>query len=423
MQKVVLIIPPSPWLMSDRDQPMMGILYISSWLKLHSYVDVQVCDLSSIPEKYWHIPIGDIYGITGVTPQFVYMKKIIDKLKEREPEKLVVVGGVHATVLPHHLLENTKVDICVVGEGEIAMQKIVDGEWLRDIPGIIIKGLDNTPGELIQNLDRIPYPDRDSIDYFEYMKPDTYEYLDKSKEGSIITSRGCPYKCSYCASYKIHSGKVRFRSAENVYDELASMKRKYGIGLCNFVDDTFIINKERVKKICKLIMPLGIKWFFLTRVDHVDLDLFKIMKDAGCVSVTFGFESGSNRMLKFLHKNTTVEQAYNAIDISLKTGFKIRGQLMVGLPSETEKDVELTAEFIKKTKGDITKFGIHVFQPIPGCDIWENPDSYEYKLDKNTNFENYHTIGKTDINIINDKIKSRFEYLRCLAGVKNIDKK
>jgi len=409
--KVVLIIPPSPWLMSDRDQPMMGTLYISSFLKRYGY-EVQVCDLSSIPEKYWHFPIGDIYGVTGVTPQFVYMKKIINRLKEREPNKTVIAGGVHATVLPQHLLDNTKVDYCVVGEGEMAIMSIIQKApkyRIIQVPTIDV-------------LDIIPFPDRESIDYFEYMRPQTYSYLEKDvREASIITSRGCPYKCAYCASQKIHNGQVRFRSAENVYAELRYLKDQYDIGLCNFVDDTFILKKKRVAAICDFIKPLDIKWFFLTRVDHVDLKLFKKMKDSGCVSVTFGFESGSNHMLKFLNKNTTIEQAQNAIEISKQAGLKIRGQLMVGMPGERSEDVELTAAFIRKNKNDVEKFGIHVFQPIPGCDIWEHPEKYNYNFDKNTNFSNYHTIGKTDIHIENEKTKQWFFYLRETAAERNID--
>ena len=95
---------------------------------------------------------------------------------------------------------------------------------------------------------------------------------------------------------------------------------------------------------------------------------------------------------------------------------------MVGLPSETEEDVEMTAKFIRKTKKDVTKFGVHVFQPIPGCDIWENPRDYKYTIDKNTEFLDYHTIGKTDLSIRSEKIKKQFHYLRSVASEKNIDK-
>ena len=260
--KLVMIIPPSPWLMSDRDQPMMGSLYVSSYIKNATECDVQVCDLSSMPEEYWHIPVGDIYGITGVTPQYIYMKKIIKRLKERDPNSPVVAGGVHATVLSKHLLENTPVDYIVKGEGELAMFGLMSqmqyyGKIKKDTPKII-------EGGLVHDLDLLFWPDRESLDYYEYMKPQTYSYLASNvREASIITSRGCPYRCAYCASNKIWGRKVRYRSAENVYNELKYLKDRYDIGLCNFVDDTFMLNKKRIYEMCDLIEPLNIKWFFL----------------------------------------------------------------------------------------------------------------------------------------------------------------
>ena len=242
--KTVLIIPPSPWLMSDVDQPMTGILYIAAVLKKFDY-EVQVCDLSGTPEEFWSVPIGDVYGITGVTPNFPWMKKIISRLKQREPGKPVVVGGVHATVLPEHVLKETRADSCVVGEGEFAMLDIVRSlEMGKKLERIIRY-------EQYDPIDFIPFPDRDSIDYYRYLEPKAYKYLGTGRQGSIITSRGCPYQCSYCGSYTINKGKVRYRTARNVIWELLEMKRKYGMDLCNFIDDTFILRKKRVAEICE----------------------------------------------------------------------------------------------------------------------------------------------------------------------------
>ena len=411
--KLVFILPPSPWLMSDRDQPFLGALYVIAYVKYWGY-EVQVCDLSGLPEEYWHIPVGDVYGITGTTPHFPYMKKIIDKLKDREPHKKVVVGGVHASVLPNHILQNTKADICVVGEGESVMLDIMNDDS---------NGNKIVKGKPFEDLDFLPFPDRNSIDYYDYLIPQTYKYLiSKTKEASIITGRGCPYNCSFCASNKLYRNKVRFRSATNVYYELRDLKNDYDIGMCNFVDDTFILNKRRVREICDKVKHLDIKWFFLTRVDHVDYDLFVKMREAGCISVTFGFESGSNKVLKGIRKNTTVEEAYNAIDIAKRAGFKIRGQLMVGMPFETDQDVEATAEFIRKAN-KVDKFGLHVFQPYPGCDVWENPSRYGWKIDKDTNFDKYHTIGKPEARLTDDnKIWNWYNYLKSVIGQRSIDK-
>jgi len=389
--KLVLIIPPSPWLMSDLDQPITGPLYISSHLKSLGH-DVQVCDLAGLSEENWRIPVGDVYGITGTTPNFPWIKKIASILKERDPNKLVVVGGVHATVLPNHILSRTKADACVVGEGENTMLDLMLGMELEKIPGVVTRKGRGPTRELIKDISKLHHPDRESIDYFKYLVPQTYKYLSNAREGSIITSRGCPYKCSYCGSYNIHKGKVRFREPDDVFLELKYLKDRFDIGLCNFVDDTFTLKKKRVHKICELIKPLGIKWFFLTRVDRVDEDLFKEMKASGCVSVTFGFESGSNKMLKAMRKGTTVEQAKKAIKLSHKVGLKIRGQLMTGLPNETEEDIEATGNFIKESP-EVEVFGLHKFQPFPGCDVWENPTSYNFKIDTDTDFEDYHTIG------------------------------
>lgn len=420
MKKIVLIIPSSPWLLSDTDQPMTGVLYISSFLKKAGF-ETQVCDLSGLPEKYWHIPIGDIYGITGTTPNFPWMKKVIDRLKEREPHKKVIVGGVHATTFPEHIFERTKADICVIGEGEHTALEIMQEKSLSEIDGIVTREFETKSRILEENIDIFPLPDRDSIDYYNYLVPQTYKYLANKKEGSIITARGCPYKCSYCASNMIHKGRVRFRSAQNVADELFYLKEKYGIGLCNFIDDTFILNKKRVYEICDLIEPLNIEWFFLTRVDHVNLELFKRMKKAGCISVTFGFESGSNRILKFLNKNTTIKQAFKAIKVSKEAGFKIRGQLMVGLPTETWQDVKMTAEFIQQAN-DVDTFGVHVFQPFPGCDVWLNPEKYKFPVNKNTDFSMYHTIGRPEDKLTNNiEIEKQYQYLRSIVNERNIE--
>lgn len=416
--KFVMVLPPSPWLMSDRDQPLTGALYIVAALKSYGY-EVQVCDLAGLPEDYWHIPVGDVYGVTGTTPHFPYMRKIIEKLKIRNPDCIVIVGGVHATVAYEHVYAKTKADACVIGEGE---DIIISMMWEIEKYGKLQQKVYFSENHL--TLDRLPFPDRASIDYYDYLIPQTYKYLvsnNSVRETSVITGRGCPYQCSYCASNKIYKGNVRFRTAYNVFYELKGLKDTYDIGLCNFIDDTFILDTKRVAEICYYIKPLGIKWFFLTRVDRVDAGLFEKMRDAGCISVTFGFESGSDRILKAIKKNTTVKQAYEAIDIAKKAGFKIRGQLMVGLPFEEDEDVEATAAFIRKAD-KVDTFGLHVFQPYPGSDVWEYPWKYNWKIDKDTDFSDYHTIGKPNAQLTRDTIVwNRFGYLKSVIDKRSID--
>uniref|UniRef100_A0A6M3LA75 Putative radical SAM superfamily protein n=1 Tax=viral metagenome TaxID=1070528 RepID=A0A6M3LA75_9ZZZZ len=424
IKKIVLIIPPSPWLLSDRDIPMMGPLYISAYLKdTHPEVEIVVCDLSGIREKQWFIPVGDMYGVTGVSPQFVYIKKIIEILKYREPDKPVIVGGVHATALPEHVLENTLADACVIGEGELTADSLVSGIRWDVIPGIVMRG--TNAGEILNtglptpfpNIDQLPLPDRKAIDYYSYLVPRTFGYMaDVKKEGSIITGRGCPYSCSFCASQKMHGNKVRFNCAEAVIDEFLYLRDEFGVEMVNVFDDTFILDKNRVYKICQGLKDSGIQWFCNTRVDCIDKDLLVEMKKSGCLSVGIGFESGSDRLLKLMNKKATIEQARECVKVVSSTGLMINGQLMCGLPTETVEDIELTSDFIRNNP-EVDTFGLHMFQPFPGTDVWEHPEKYKIEIDKDTDFSDYHTIGKHDGSYHKDPvIDIRYKYLKDIIG-------
>lgn len=415
--KIVLIIPPSPWLISDRDIPMLGVLYLTSFLKKHNK-EVVVCDLSGLEEENWYIPVGDMYGITGVTPQFVYMKKIIGILKERDMSRPVIAGGVHATVCPDHILNNTLADACVVGEGEDALLRIVNGEKWGTIPGIKTRAFYNGRSNILTDLD-VCYPDREAIDYYSYLVPRTFGYMaDVKREGSIITGRGCPFNCSFCGSNFLYGGRVRFNSPLHVIRELTYLYDRFNVQMVNFLDDTFILDKKRVSDICDLIsqrIPF-LKWFCLTRVDRTDETLLVKMKKAGCMSLAIGFESGSDRILGLVNKKATVEQASACVKAVSKIGLMINGQLMVGFPTETDADVEMTAKFIRNHP-EIDTFGLHVFQPFPGCDIWNNPDKYEVSINKDTDFSDYHTIGKHDGSYHKDPvINDRYLYLKSVIG-------
>lgn len=405
IEKIVLIIPPSPWLISDRDIPMLGILYVAAYVK--GLCEVTVCDLSSIPEDQWFIPVGDLYGITGVSPQFIYMKKIIELLKNREPHKPVIVGGVHATVLPQHILDNTLADACVVGEGERVLAGIIQGE---DFSDRIIKDEETL---------RLPsfLPDRKAIDYYSYLVPRTFGYMaDVKREASIITGRGCPYSCAFCASKKMYGGRVRFDSAEFVVKEFLYLRDEFGVEMVNVLDDTFILDKKRVYEICQGLKGQNIKWFCLTRSDCIDKELLIEMKKAGCLSLAIGFETGSDRMLKLLNKKITVAQSRECVKMVSKLGFMINGQLMTGLPTETLEDVELTRKFIEDNP-EIDTFGLHMFRPYPGSDIWDYPEKYGIEIEKNTDFSDYHTIGKHDGQYHEDPLlDARYRYLKTAIG-------
>ena len=426
MPKVVLIIPPSPWLISDTDLPFLGILYVASYLEERN-INVQLCDLSGLEESQWKIPVGDCYGITGTSPNFPQIRSIVEKLKERE-NACVVVGGPHATTLPEHVLNNTKADACVIGEGEVVMLNLLHLP-INEVPNVVYRDLS---GEIVhtvrapfsENIDEFPPPDLDLIDFYRYSKSQTFKYLlGECREATLITSRGCPFNCNFCAQSQIWRGKVRSHSIERTIEEIKELIRKYKVELVYILDDTFVISKWRVYEFCEEIKKIGIKWHCLNRVDCCDYDLLMAMKDSGCLQFVFGFESGSNKMLEKMNKRVTVERAYEAINTCEKTGIRIRGQMIVGFPGETEETVEETAQFIRKANY-VDAFGIHIFQPFPGCSVWQTPEKYGYELNKDTNFEDYHTIGKADFkpNKSSDIVRW-FNYLKRVAGDRNIEQK
>ena len=424
-EKLVLIIPPSPWLISDTDLPSLGVLYISSYLKAND-MEVDVCDLSGLDESQWKIPIGDVYGITGTSPNFLQIKKIVERLKEREPEKLVVVGGAHATTLHHHILKNTLADACVIGEGEHTMLDIMH-DPLEQICGIVYREKDtihkNPKRYLIKDLDDLPFPDWEAVDFYKYAKSQTFKYVTgECLEATILTGRGCPYKCSFCSSNSIWQGKVRFRRPEHIINEMMALQASFGVELFYFIDDTFVLDKDRVQRFCELVKPHDMKWHCLNRVDRCDVDTLQMMKDAGCLQIVLGFESGSDEILKKSRKGTTVAHALQAIENIKKVGMKIRGQLIVGLPGETSETILATADFIRTAK-EVDTFGLHVFQPFPGCDIWSYPELYDYEIDRDTDFSDYHTIGKPGLEFsVNRTTADGYIFLKDIINERSIER-
>lgn len=407
--KLVLIIPPSPWLISDRDLFPNGPLYISAYLKAWKF-EVQVCDLNGLPEEHWHIPVGDIYGVGGATPHYYYMKKIINILRERDPKSVIAVGGVHASALPDETMKELNPDYLVVGEGEQAMFDIMEGR--RNKGQIVV-------GKKLKNLDILPFPDREALDTYDYLVPGIHGYLAKRREVSLITGRGCPFRCAFCSSCNIW-GKPRYRSIDNVMKEITYLKDRYDIGLINFNDDTFVSKKDRVMEFCKRIEPMDINWYCLSRADQADLEMFKAMKRAGCQSITFGFETGSDRMLKVLNKLHRVKDSLKAIDIGYEAGVQVKASIMVGLPGETDEDIQQTAHFVKNPK--LSSVSVHMFQPYPGSAIWNNPEKYDIEIDKETDFLDWHTCGKPDDPLSNNEQHAYWlKYVRSAAKGKNIE--
>jgi magnesium-protoporphyrin IX monomethyl ester (oxidative) cyclase len=310
----------------------------------------------------------DIVGITATTPLAPDAYRIADMC--RRMGMLTVMGGIHASVLPEEALQH--VDIVVKGEGEVAMLDIVRNG--------IRSGIVSCP--YIKNLDEVPLPARHlmKMDFYLCSRDRMESFLTPfvpphTKSASILTSRGCPYACIFCHN-TWRDAPYRFNSAERVISEIEQLIEVYGIEALFFIEDNLFVNKPRLREIAELMKKnrLNIIWGGNARVDNVDLETLQLAKEAGCRQVTFGFESGSQRILDVLNKGITVEQSRKAIKLCRKAGLIVNGTFMIGNPTETTEDIRATQDFIRDH--DIAKVGILITTPYPGTELWKWCESH-----------------------------------------------
>ena len=398
-KRILLINPPFYKLMNSHFNGLsLGLSYIASILSKYEY-DVKIYNtdyekknkyaklrkifneydnykiiLSNLSHPIW-IEIKseikkispDIVGITMLTGTYKSAQNIGKIIKEINKNIIVVVGGTHATVMSEEVIKNDCFDFVVRGEGEYTFLEIVNEKPLHTIKGLtyIDKNgmiINNQDRDFIKNLDSIPFPSRDL-----YINSD--KYMDY---GYIITGRGCPFECTFCASKKLWKKKVRFRSPKNVFDEIKFVHEKYNTKFFYFIDDTFTMNKNRTSEICKLLIKnnMDITWICDTRIDTLDEELLYIMKKSGCIRVKIGVESGSERILKMIKKRITKEQIRNTVSIIKKTGIEITIYLMIGFPTETNYESQETLDFAQELNPNY--YSISILAPYPGTEIYDD---------------------------------------------------
>ena len=292
----------------------------------------------------------EIIGITGLTATSLVAIELARKLKD----KFLICGGAHATLFPEQMLEyfNT----VVKGEGENVIVDIVKNKRIGIIEGI-----------KTENLDTLPFPARHKLPLEKY--PLKNEFLKANRIFSMNTSRGCPYKCSFCSVKTIWGRSYRSFSPIRVAAEILILVTDYKANGIYFREDNFTFDRNRVIEICKLIEELKLEWVCESRVEHLDEELIKIMYNAGCRAIWFGTESGSNRMLKILHKGVDKERAIETFKLCRKYGIKTGASFMVGLPEETREEIYDTLNFAHKLDSYWTWFNYYL--GIPGSDLYD----------------------------------------------------
>jgi anaerobic magnesium-protoporphyrin IX monomethyl ester cyclase len=321
-----------------------------------------------------------LIGFTATSPDFGITVELAKYIRPSFPKTPFVIGGTHTAIFQKDvLLDNREFDFGVIGDGEIALnellERIGESSAYGEVEGLIWRRGE----EVIQNsfrpaerdLDLYPFPARHLLRNDLYIRNVPYKgYL---RTAAFMSSRGCPFNCIYCAVKNIPNGTmVRFRSPENVVEELDLIVRRFGIPHVAFNDDCLTFRRNKVLALCEEIRRRGLKftWEGLSRADKIDRELLRQMKAAGFVRISIGIESGNQPILDILKKNETLEQIAEGIRYAHEEGIVTRGSVIIGSPYETQKEVENTFQFITSLK-ELDQVVINIMQPYPGTLVRE----------------------------------------------------
>jgi radical SAM superfamily enzyme YgiQ (UPF0313 family) len=316
----------------------------------------------------------DLVGFSVISTEYHYSLILADFIKKKQNVP-IVFGGPHPSVDPEGTIENPLVGFICIGEGEYPMLELVEAlEGDRDVTRIQNiwakvngKVYRNEIRPLVSDLDELPFPDREAL-------PAKY-YLNEDNGASFITSRGCPYKCTYCINQNYqeqYRGKgrwTRYRSIDNVFAEIKEVISRYGIRKVTFSDETFTVNKRRtVEFLQRYREEIGLPFLCQTRPDVVDSEMWRVLKEAGCSSANIGIETGNDYLRnKILKRNLSREQIVNAFRAAKEDDFTIGSFNMVGVPYETEETIWETIELNREVKPNWTL--CTVFMPLPGSEL------------------------------------------------------
>lgn len=403
----------------------LGLAYLSAYLREKVDCQISILDTEVKGLNYKQIKQeikkenADVVGITCLTPVMPHVFKISEIIKkEINPESIIVVGGIHPTALPEETIKNPFIDFVVVGEGEVTFSELVQAikEGRQDfnkIYGLYFKQnnkiISTPPRELISNIDKIPFPARDLFDLDLYYSAPTKK-VSSDLAGPILTSRGCAFNCIHCISRKIWKGTPRFRSIPNLMKELEECVYKFKIKEINIYDDTFTLNQERAMKICNEIIKrkLNISWVSFSRVNTISEKLAKKMYEAGCKKISFGLESGSQKILNLMRKQATVEMGRKAVETIVKQGILAHGSFMFGNIGETEKTIKQTMGFAKSLPLDNATF--FITSPLPGTDLYEIAKKEGF-ITENTKWEEFAPLTETPPTLVQKNVsKERLVY-------------
>ena len=357
-------------------EPPIGLASIVSSLRQKGIdarlLDVQgkKMDLNQVRLYLMENP-ATFVGISAMTTTYPFAIELARLVREVLPNSKIIMGGVHPTVLPDEVMKEEYVDYVFRGEGDVSLPEFILRNTPDSIPGICFKENGKTvisdKAPLVKNVDSLPMPDYGTFPVDEYVKHN--ELLRSLKGISMIISRGCPYDCSFCSVKETMGRGYRIRSPRLVVEEMNHLKESYGIEGIWFKDSIFNLKRSWVEEFCNELIKsgLGMKWQMNTRVDLIDEKQVAMMANAGLAQIDFGIESGSPETLKTLKKSVDISQIEFAVALA-KRYVDVSGFFMIGVPGETEKDIDMTFDLARRLELDRASWS--VFTPLPGSHLY-----------------------------------------------------
>jgi radical SAM superfamily enzyme YgiQ (UPF0313 family) len=361
--------------------PPLGLLYLAGYLEKHSHHEISVLDAQAEELTYEQLEQviiqknADVVGIEAMTFTLIDVINTVQLVKKANPETKVVLGGPHVHIYPEETISLPGVDFLVQGEGERSFHYLIEHmnkpDQLKEAKGFVFKEngkvINTGISDSIYDLDNIPFPARHLTNIEKYSSL----LARRDIITTMFTSRGCPYRCTFCDRpfSPVIGREFRYRSAKNIVDEMEECTH---MGIYEFLiyDDTFSVRKDRVIDLCDEIArrKLKIGWDVRAHVNTVTPDLIKAMRKAGCDRIHYGVEAGNDRMLKLIKKNSTVTRIKDAFKWTKENGIETLAYFIIGQQTETRKDIEDTLRLAKEIDPNYAHFTI--LCPYPATEIY-----------------------------------------------------
>jgi radical SAM superfamily enzyme YgiQ (UPF0313 family) len=354
-----------------------GLGYLASVIERDSDARVSIIDAKAedltLQETLHRVMVmsPDMVGIGTSTYDYNDGVTLARMIKERVPDISICLGGSHVSALPEAALENTFIDFVVRGEGEYTFLELVKGYSCKKIKGLSYKD----GGTVVHNADR-PVTPLDDLPRLSYHLLPMEKYFPTAGQcrrlpaGAMVVSRGCPGRCIFCCS-SVTGKRMRRFSPQRIQDEITFLVETYKIREIVFMDDTMTYPREEMVTLCNLMKSsqYDLIWDCSTRVDCVDKPLLTLMKEAGCNQISFGIESGNDRVLNSIHKRHQIKQVKNAVTLAKACGLEVRGSFILGFPEDTVETMNQTMQFSQELKLDLASF--YIATPYPGTEMFE----------------------------------------------------